>query len=226
MDTQVGTAMDVEAAKAHSNVALLLTLSGGFLDAFTFVGHGKVFANSMSGNIVLLAANLAASDWHQAARHVSPLVGFACGVLAARPLELMTPRWFREPAIAALVLEIVFLGTAGLKGLPEFWLIPGISLVATLQTTFFVRSGTVTYTSVMTTGNLRRSVQLFFESTIPKRDPAKLGDAAMLGAISLSFALGAMIGVLSTRHLHDTALCVPTVFLLGALLDIRRRVFT
>jgi hypothetical protein len=49
MDTQVGTAMDVEAAKAHSNVALLLTLSGGFLDAFTFVGHGKVFANSMSG---------------------------------------------------------------------------------------------------------------------------------------------------------------------------------
>jgi uncharacterized membrane protein YoaK (UPF0700 family) len=99
----------------------------------------------------------------------------------------------------------------------EFWLIPGISFVATLQTMFFMRSGTVTYTSVMTTGNLRRCVQLFFESTIPRRDSAGLRDAA---------ALGAMIGGLATRHLHDAALCVPAAFLLVALLDICRRVFT
>ncbi|MFM0433773.1 YoaK family protein [Paraburkholderia aspalathi] len=218
--------MDIEAAKAHSNVALLLTLSGGFLDAFTFLGHGKVFANSMTGNIVLLAVNLAAGDWHQASRHVPPLVGFACGILAAHLLQLMSPRWVRRPAIAALIFEIVFLAVAALKGLPEFWLIPGISFVATLQTMFFVRSGTVTYTSVMTTGNLRRCAQLFFESTIPRWDSARLRDAAMLGAISLSFALGAMVGGLATQHLHDTALCAPAVFLLVALLDICRRIFT
>jgi uncharacterized membrane protein YoaK (UPF0700 family) len=100
--------MDIEAAKAHSNVAVLLTLSGGFLDAFTYLGHGKVFANSMTGNIVLLAVNLAAGDWHQAAKHVSPLVGFACGILAARLLQLMSPRWVRQPVIAALIFEIVF----------------------------------------------------------------------------------------------------------------------
>lgn len=218
--------MDIEAAKAHSNVALLLTLSGGFLDAFTFLGHGKVFANSMTGNIVLLAVNLATGDWHQASRHVPPLVGFACGILAAHLLQLMSPRWVRQPAIAALIFEIVFLAAAALKGLPEFWLIPGISFVATLQTMFFVRSGTVTYTSVMTTGNLRRCAQLFFESTIPRWDSARLRDAAMLGAISLSFALGAMVGGLATQHLHDTALCAPAAFLLVALLDICRRVFT
>lgn len=33
---------------------------------------------------------------------------------------------------------------------------PGISCVATLQTVFFTHSGKVTYTSVMTTANLRR----------------------------------------------------------------------
>jgi uncharacterized membrane protein YoaK (UPF0700 family) len=54
-------------------VAVLLTLSGGFPDAFTYLGHGKVFANSMTGNIVLLAARL---------------------------LQLMSPRWVRQPAIA------------------------------------------------------------------------------------------------------------------------------
>jgi uncharacterized membrane protein YoaK (UPF0700 family) len=34
-------------------------------------------------------------------------------------------------------------------------------------------------------------------------------DAAVLGAISLSFALGAVKGGLITRRLHDAALCVP-----------------
>jgi uncharacterized membrane protein YoaK (UPF0700 family) len=216
--------MDIEAAQAHPNVAVLLTLSGGFLDAFTYIGHGKVFANSMTGNIVLLAVNLAAGDWQQASRHISPIVGFVCGVLAAHLLQLVIPRRVRHPAIAALLFEIVFLAAASLKGLPEFWLIPGISFVATLQTMFFTRSGRLTYTSVMTTGNLRRCAQLFFESTIPRRDSVGLHDAAVLGAISLSFALGAVVGGLTTRRLHDAALCVPAAFLFAALLDICRRV--
>jgi len=151
--------MNVQAAKTHPNVAVLLTLSGGFLDAFTYIGHGKVFANSMTGNIVLLAVNLAAGNWQQVSRHISPIVGFVCGVLAAHLLQLMTPRRVRHPAVASLVFEIVFLAGAALKGLPEFWLIPGISFVATLQTMFFTHSGKLTYTSVMTTGNLRRCDQ-------------------------------------------------------------------
>src|SRR6185437_11215017 len=35
-------------------VACLLSLSGGFLDAFTYIGHGGVFANAMTGNVVLM----------------------------------------------------------------------------------------------------------------------------------------------------------------------------
>nr|WP_259460621.1 DUF1275 family protein [Paraburkholderia sp. BL23I1N1] len=105
-------------------------------------------------------------------------------------------------------------------------MIPGISCVATLQSMFFMQSGTVAYTSVMTTGNLRRSVQLFFESTILKRDSAGLHEAAVLGAISLSFALGAVVGGLTTHRLHDAALGVPALFLFTALLDICRRVLS
>ena len=46
------------AANKHAengvDVAALLTFSGGFLDVFTYVGHGHVFANTMTGNIVFL----------------------------------------------------------------------------------------------------------------------------------------------------------------------------
>jgi uncharacterized membrane protein YoaK (UPF0700 family) len=91
---------------------------------------------------------------------------------------------------------------------------------------FFTHSGQVTYTSVMTTANLRRSMQLFFKSTIPARDLPGLRDAAVLGAISLSFALGAVIGGLTTPWLHDAGLCVPAALLFLALLDIFRRVLS
>ena len=45
------------------HLALLLALAGGFLDAFTFVGHGGVFANAQTGNVVLLAVGAATGHW-------------------------------------------------------------------------------------------------------------------------------------------------------------------
>ena len=35
-------------------VACLLTMSGGFLDVFTWLSFGGVFANSQTGNVVFL----------------------------------------------------------------------------------------------------------------------------------------------------------------------------
>ena len=39
-------------------VAAVLALVGGFLDIYTYLLRGGVFANAQTGNIVLLAANL------------------------------------------------------------------------------------------------------------------------------------------------------------------------
>ncbi|HEV3423197.1 MAG TPA: YoaK family protein, partial [Paraburkholderia sp.] len=58
--------MDLDAASRSRGVAVLLTLSGGFLDAYTYVGHGGVFANTMTGNVALLGIHIAAGDWTQA----------------------------------------------------------------------------------------------------------------------------------------------------------------
>ena len=38
-------------------VAALLAISGGFLDAYTYVCRGGVFANAQTGNLVLLAVS-------------------------------------------------------------------------------------------------------------------------------------------------------------------------
>ena len=54
--------MDLDGASRNLTVAALLTLSGGYLDAYTYVGHGHVFANTMTGNVALLGINLSAGS--------------------------------------------------------------------------------------------------------------------------------------------------------------------
>ena len=45
--------------EATLGAALVLSFVGGFLDVFTFIGHGGVFANAQTGNAILLGSELA-----------------------------------------------------------------------------------------------------------------------------------------------------------------------
>ena len=62
---------------------LLLAGAGGFLDAYTFVGRGGVFANAQTGNIVLLAVAAGERHWPAALLHVPPILAFMLGVATA-----------------------------------------------------------------------------------------------------------------------------------------------
>ena len=64
---------------------VFLTLSGGFQDAYTYMGRGKVFANAQTGNIVLMATNFCEGDFAKALRYLLPLLAFAAGVYFAEP---------------------------------------------------------------------------------------------------------------------------------------------
>lgn len=64
-------------------IGVLLALTGGFLDAYTYVSRGGVFANAQTGNMVLLGIRLSEGAWRQAAYYFVPIVAFAAGVLLA-----------------------------------------------------------------------------------------------------------------------------------------------
>ena len=202
------------------NTALLLTLSGGFLDGFSYVGHGHVFANTMSGNVALLGVSLAAADWLQGARHIPPLIAFVLAVVVSHLLAVAEGRrWIGHSGVACLILEIGFLALAasGLAHINDFWLIPGITFVATLQTLAFSQLENLTYTSVMTTGNLRNATQHLLAGLWPRRNHQALRNATLLGYVSAAFLAGAVLGAFTTAHWHDAALWLPVAMLIGAL---------
>ena len=61
----------------------MLAVAGGFLDAYTYLCRGQVFANAQTGNMVLLAVRLAEGSWAQAFHYLMPILAFALGVLVA-----------------------------------------------------------------------------------------------------------------------------------------------
>src|ERR1700689_3340604 len=93
---------------------LLLAGAGGFLDAYTFVGRGGVFANAQTGNIVLLAVAAGERHWQAALLHVPPILAFMLGVALAETLARPAARpAFRRPAGTVLVAKTVVLVIVG-----------------------------------------------------------------------------------------------------------------
>lgn len=207
-------------------VASLLTLSGGFLDVFTYLGHGHVFANSMTGNIVFLGMYAATGNWHQALRHIPPIVAFLIGVLFAYRMHLPSVlKHLPKPALTCLGLEIMVLIAASFlpAGFPDIILVMFISLVAAMQNSNFTKLEKWTYNSVMTTGNLRRFAEAFFRGTMPAHNPMALREAKLFGFICCCFLAGAILAALTTLWLHDFALQIPAGLLIIAFVICWRR---
>jgi len=93
---------------------ILLAIAGGFLDSYTFIGRGGVFANAQTGNIVLLGIYAAKREWVQALVHIPPILAFIIGVIVVQAIKNNSSRLFiLDWARAVLVFEIIVLFIIG-----------------------------------------------------------------------------------------------------------------
>jgi uncharacterized membrane protein YoaK (UPF0700 family) len=208
--------MGAVAPESSIRVALLLSLSGGFLDAFTYVGHGQVFANAMTGNVILFGVFSAAGEIGRAAKHIPPIFAFLAGVFMAQALRVYIARGIsRRAALFSLAIEMLTLGGLAFlpRGFPDIPIVLTISFVAAFQNSSFTRVKTLSYNSVMTTGNLRRFAESLFLGILPRRDPEMLEQARIFGGICLCFLAGACIGGLTTPWVGNAALGIPAIVL-------------
>ncbi len=208
----------------------LLSAAGGFLDSFAYVAHGHVFTNAQTGNIILCAVSAAQGDWPQALRHIPPVVAFFAGIFAARWLETLPAPWpGGSPAVLSLCAEIVILAVIGLlpRNVPDLPVVFSIAFAAALQNSSFERVGPWSYTSVVTTGNLRTGVEAFYAGVFPGRDAEAHRKARVFAVICAAFAAGAVMGAVLTVASEPAAMAVPVALLASALLfclaDARRR---
>lgn len=199
-------------------VATLLTVANGFIDAYTFLAHGGVFANAQTGNVVLFGVGLARPDVAKPLAHLWPILAFVAGLAAARALNSPSAEAaLRYPLRFSLVVQIVVLAIiATLPATVPQWLITtSIAFVSALQLSLFRTVRSATFVTIAMTGNLRRTTEALHDAVHGDASERRL--AALYVALVCGFTGGAVVGALITSHLGTTAVWIPAAIIAVAL---------
>ena len=207
-------------------IASVFAVVGGFLDAYSYLARGGVFANAQTGNVVLFGVRAAAGDWTSAWETLPAILAYMCGVAAARLLRVRPQKHtFRATLICQALELLVLLGLlfSG-KFVPDICAVSLIAFSAALQNTSFSNIGPWQFNSAMTTSNLRNAVSGWVQLTLGETDPKLRGEAIVGSVVLLCFVAGALLGGICTLHLQAYRL-LPCVVLTaaGTVLTFRER---
>ena len=75
----------------------ILALSGGFMDAYSYIERGKVFANAQTGNMLLFGVNLSEGNYQTMLNYLFPVLAFALGIALADTVRTKEPNLLHCP---------------------------------------------------------------------------------------------------------------------------------
>ena len=96
---------------------ILLTISGGLQDAYSYFVRGEVFSNAQTGNIVLMSTYVAKGNWHRALHYLIPVLAFAMGIFIA---ERLHARFKRQIIVFTEMVLLCIVGFIPLGGSYDF----------------------------------------------------------------------------------------------------------
>jgi uncharacterized membrane protein YoaK (UPF0700 family) len=207
---------EVRTRPERLHTAVPLACVGGFLDAYTFVGYNRVFANAQTGNVVLLGVDAQAGHWREALLHIPPIVAFVLGVALAQVLaQPMVRKIVRRPTRWVLIAEIAVMAAIGATPgrIPSGVVTGAIAFVSAAQIATFRSLEGIGYSSTLTTANLRTLITKIFEWRAGQELAAR-HHAALMASIVAAFAVGAGVGGLCTRLIHQRAALIAAAVLI------------
>ncbi|MBS4784746.1 MAG: DUF1275 domain-containing protein [Clostridiales bacterium] len=205
LNTQKHSADEVSEAL---HFGILLTIIGGFLETYSYVGRGHVFANGQTANMAKFGMNLAAGDFPEAVKYLIPIVCFAVGVYLAEVIHtLFQRRRLLHWKQAVLLLEggLTLLTAALPGGAGDTAANVVIAIICGLQVEAFRKLHSYAYTTTMCTGNLRSATEAFYRF-FALRQPEEGGKAAHYYGIILIFIFSAVLGGLFTDRFGHPAI--------------------
>lgn len=190
-------------------IGAVLAIVGGYLDAYTYIARGGVFANAQTGNIVLLGISIADGNFLKALSYLVPITAFIVGVFVSelfRNISRSSHIHWRQYIIfleILIVITVAFLPTTNSHSY-IFDMISNIliSFVCSLQVQSFRKIKGITCATTMCTGNLRSGTECIIHYRTAK-DKKILFNGIKYYGIVLFFIIGAIISSFITHILYE-----------------------
>lgn len=198
-------------------IGLLLAVAGGYLDVYTYVSRGGVFANAQTGNIVLLGIHIAQQNFEKITTYTLPILAFMAGVMITEIVKLnfrySTKIHWRQIVIALEILVLAIVSFVP-EGVCNDLVNTAVSFVCSMQVeSFRAFGGGKKYATTMCTGNLRTATENLFYSGVHKDRKVRNNSIQYYGII-LAFIVGAVISTKLTTAWGAKAIYVVCAVLL------------
>lgn len=197
------------------HIACILAVVGGFLDIYTYILKGQVFATAETGNLILLGIYLTKGEWKTSVSYFFPIFFFGSGIMVAE----MIRKFFKENTLfhwrqIIILVEILILSFVMFIEADEYNIVVNsiISFISSIQIQSFKKVRGNPFTSTMCTGNLRSGTEsLYFY--MEKKEKSSLTKALYYFAIILCFVFGAILGGFLIHLFTEKALLLAILLL-------------
>lgn len=196
-------------------LGITLALSGGFMDAYSYIERGHVFANAQTGNMLLLGVHLSEGNVSLAIQYFFPVLAFAIGIALADVIRFRNRsrlHWRQSAVlIEAVVLAVVSFFSQEMNLLANSL----TSFACGIQVESFRKIHGQGIATTMCIGNLRSATQHLC-SYFHTKEKHYLDQGILYFEIIFCFMIGAIIGNIFIRHFHERAVLVCCFFQITA----------
>lgn len=194
-----------EAIVESRRITFLLTCVGGFLELYSYLLKGKVFATAITGNLVLMVYNMKNFSFYNIEKYLLPIIAFCFAVAMVELIRQNFENKFNMNwRIYVLVFEIIALLILSMIK-SNIISTSIIAFVSAIQIQSFRKVYGNLYMSTICTGNIRS----FIDALVNKR----YEEASTYGVVILGFLVGIIIGDFSIILLNDNAIYICIVLL-------------
>lgn len=218
---------DIEGNRLLTELTIFSTFLMGFIDSYTFIERGELFASAQTGNIIILVANLFEGHWMKAMVHVFTFLGFALGAFIGQGMiEHFKDRgwgkyrvYLSPQIILLLIIALIqqFIGNSLIGFL--------LGSLAGYELTVFRKFGSTNINNGIMTGNAKNLMNNLYKAIFNKDSEAKhefLNLSMGIGLFMFGIGTGTLVLMVGSLYNLWVAFFITGLFYLW--LEIRNHI--
>ena len=186
----------------------ILALAGGFMDAYSYIERGKVFANAQTGNILLFGVHISEGNFSLAFHYFVPVFAFAIGIALAELIHKRENKHLHWRQISIFIESIILLSVSFISLDLNLLANSLTSLACGMQVETFRKIHGKGIATTMCIGNLRSATQNLCDY-IDTKEKHHLESSFLYFGVIACFTLGAICGnfFITTMKQHAIIIC-------------------